>query len=46
MSTEKNVNLLLKDFPIRNTPHKRYYEQLDGKNTDITDEIPFALPDG
>ncbi len=24
----------------------RYYEQIDGKTTDITDEIPFDLPDG
>ena len=25
---------------------KRYYEQVDGKTTDITKEIPFDLPDG
>lgn len=24
---------------------KRYYEQIDGKTADITDEIPFDLPD-
>ena len=24
----------------------RYYEQIDGKTSDITDEIPFELPDG
>ena len=24
----------------------RYYEQIDGKTSDITDEIPFDLPDG
>ena len=24
----------------------RYYEQIDGKTADITDEIPFDLPDG
>ncbi|MBO4405356.1 MAG: restriction endonuclease subunit S, partial [Alphaproteobacteria bacterium] len=28
------------------TLHKRYYEQVDGKTTDITGEIPFDLPDG
>ncbi|MBE6374340.1 MAG: restriction endonuclease subunit S, partial [Lentisphaerae bacterium] len=25
---------------------KRYYEQIDGKNTDISKEIPFDLPKG
>ena len=25
---------------------KRYYEQIDGKTVDITEEIPFDLPDG
>ena len=25
---------------------KRYYEQIDGKTTDITKEIPFDLPEG
>ena len=24
---------------------KRYYEQIDGKTTDITDEIPFDIPE-
>ena len=28
------------------TPYKRYYEQVDGKNTDIFGEIPFDLPNG
>ena len=27
------------------TPYKHYYEQIDGKTIDITDEIPFDLPD-
>ena len=27
------------------TPYKHYYEQVDGKTIDITDEIPFDLPD-
>ena len=26
--------------------YKRYYEQIDGKNTDISKEIPFDLPQG
>ena len=28
------------------TPYKRYYEQVDGKTTDISGEIPFDLPNG
>ena len=27
------------------TPYKRYYEQIDGKTIDITDEIPFDIPE-
>ena len=28
------------------TPYNRYYEQVDGKTTDISGEIPFDLPNG
>ena len=27
------------------TPYKHYYEQIDGKTIDITDEIPFDIPE-
>ena len=39
---ENNCSTCLR---LVSTPHKRYYEQIDGKTSDITEEIPFDIPE-